>query len=745
MPVSLAHRPLAVAGPAVVAGALLHHGLGPPAWLVLAPCAVLAALRRDALVLAVLAALAAGLAADRRASLRSSAAPTRAPPELGRCVLEVTRSGHDPVRGRAWIEGRTPGGAGVLCLWPGEAVPGAGPGARVAVRARFRLPPTAANPGEQDARERLARRGVTLFADLRSAGNVDVLRAGGAGPLERARRAAAARLRATLPADAAPLACALLLGYRSGLSAEDRALFGRTGTLHVLAISGLHVMLLVGAVHALLKVCGLGPRSAAACSLALALLYVPLTGGAAPIRRAVTMLVFYGIALVRGRPPDAASALGGAAALLAIADPLDVRRIGFHLSFAAAAGIALLAGPWQHRWSRRHRLLARFPAVRADRPLRLRLAAYLLSALPVSLAAWCATAALVAHAFGVVTPLAPLANVAAGPFLVLAVPSIALLALGLPLASVVAWSLGGLKTTLIAIAQLPVGPVPVPAPPLAAVALWLAGVVVLRWRPAAGLMLLAGAAVWALARPPPSATALHLLDVGHGQAAIVRLGPRTVLVDAGSRGRLDLARRTVWPALRSLGVRRLDAVVCTHADADHWNALPDLFAIVPVGALLVGGELPPALRRAAAEHDVEIRRLRDGDTVAAGGNARLVVLQSGGIGTRNDRSVALALESGAGRVLLPADREDAGLAALLAPRLGRCDVLVAPHHGGRCRLASAFGAATRPRWLIVSSTARFAHRPTLRAYGAREIRGTWRDGCTTVDLSGDRIAVRGFR
>ena len=122
--------------------------------------------------------------------------------------------------------------------------------------------------------------------------------------------------------------------------------------MHLLAISGMHVLLLAGSIHKILRWLGAGPRLAAGCTLALAIAYVPLTGGAPPIRRAVTGLAFYGVALVRGRPGDPASALGGAALVSALFEPAQVATVGFRLSFCAAAAISLLASRWSRACAR---------------------------------------------------------------------------------------------------------------------------------------------------------------------------------------------------------------------------------------------------------------------------------------------------------------------------------------------------------------------------------------------------------
>jgi competence protein ComEC len=551
------------------------------------------------------------------------------------------------------------------------------------------------------------------------------------------RRAAADRLCTNLPPDVAPLAVALLLGDRSGLADDDRLLFERTGTMHVLAISGMHVLLLAAMVHALLRGLGLGPRAAAGATLALALAYVPVAGAGAPVRRAVAVLSFHGLALLRGRPPDAGSALGGALLLLSLTDPAESLSVGSLLSFVAAAAIVWLAGPWRDRWSARHRLLRRFPAIRQDRPVRLLVAGYLLAAVPVSLAAWLATAPIVARSFGVVTPLAPLVNIVVGPVVSVLLGAVALVALACPGAALAATALArALRALLGWGAALPGGLALVPPPPLAAVVLWLLGVALLRRGPLLATPCFLTSFVLAVATrmAPPPDPELVVLDVGHGQAVLLRWPDGgTVLVDAGSRTRPGVARLTLRPALRALGVTRLDAIVVTHADADHWNAVPLLLGLFPTGEVVSGAEPPRQVVEAARAAGVPLRVAVAGETLRMGPRARLSVLAAGeGARTENDASLALLYDAQGRRALLPADREERGLRLLLAAGTPRAEVLLAPHHGARCAEAGAFGRAVRPQLLLVSASRTFPDPATLEAYGAARTLATADAGAVIV-------------
>jgi competence protein ComEC len=285
---------------------------------------------------------------------------------------------------------------------------------------------------------------------------------------------------------------------------------------------------------------------------------------------------------------------------------------------------------------------------------------------------------------------------------------------------------------------------------VAALLLWLVGVAALRRFPRAGSVLVLAAVLLAVRSATPSASvpSLVMLDVGHGQAILLRTRDRAVLVDAGSHSRRNAGARVVVPALRALGIVRLDTIVCTHADADHWNAIPEILVRLPVGRVVVGDDPPAGLLAAAASQDVPVVRARPGAQLLAGTDRASLRALPGRPPQpdTNEGSLALVFEANGHRVLLPADREREGLAALLDAGLPRCAVLVAPHHGARCELAPRLADAVRPQLLLVSARARFADAETIAHYRARQVLRTFESGCVTVTLErGHPPTARVFR
>jgi competence protein ComEC len=569
------------------------------------------------------------------------------------------------------------------------------PGERLLARLALEPMRPRTNPGGSDPRRRWRRRGVRAYASLVDGAMVSAgVPASLAASVGRRRAQTAAALDPPdSPSRAGAVLRALVTGDRSRLTARVREPFVRSGTAHLLAVSGLHVGWVFALTQAavcwllrrlpglwLLRRAGdLGLLAGAVCAAG----YAALAGFGVPALRAAAMALAGTVAVLAGRPSLGANALSGAALLVLACAPRSLFEPAFALSFAAVGGILL--------W----------------RPPRGRVAA----TLHATAAAGLATAPLVA-AIGAPLPAGSLlANLFAIPVFAAGVVPLALVT-GLAAA---AWPGAGealrplatgaceLSLRLVEALGSPDLLAGASQPELRAAGLCVAGFAArsaLRVGQPRAACALAATALAVLLVPapapgtlaPPSVTAL---DVGHGDALLVRAAGRNWLVDAGSGGAgFDAGRAIVRPALRALGVQRLDVLVLTHSDRDHLGGAAAILAHVPVREVWLGAATrrhpaARALRRAAARRGVPLRVVAAGfRRREAGFDVRVLWPPAAErLRTSNETSLVLRIELAAGCLWLSGDapsRVERRLAAGQAP----CAFLKLGHHGSRSSSAA---------------------------------------------------------
>ena len=531
---------------------------------------------------------------------------------------------------------------------------------------------------------------------------------------------------------------ALVTGEKSGIPADTLTLLERTGTQHLVAVSGLQLALIGGALGALARL-SLRPLAGRAGPLVHRLLPVGVAVGACvaygaalgwPVSaaRAAVMVGAGGLAVALGRRPGPAALLGLAAYGVALASPADVGTPAFFLSFGAVLGIVL----WAPRWMR-------FLPPDAPRLLRAGLAA-----VAASLAATLGTLPVLAWWFQGVAPGAAFANVPGVPLLGGVAVVCALLVPVLP--GPLWWAplaVGDATVTLGLACMAPFAADPWPVAVGGAGALALA-LLVFHARDGLGAALL-GLLLLQLRPLPGGVLRVFFLDIGQGDATFVEMPDgRRLLVDGGP-GDDEVLR---W--LRRRGVGRLDAVVLSHPHPDHLNGLGPVLAGMPVGALFVprppevGEEDFLALWQSAFARGVPI----GGPAHAPGPGLRFVHPLGGfrapGRDRVNEESLVLEVTHAGQRVLLTGDIED-DAERWLGPRLGPVTVLKAPHHGSHSSSTGPLIRATAPAVIVVSCGRenRYRHpRPEmlLRTAGIPIYR-TDRDGTVVVELDGGPVRV----
>jgi competence protein ComEC len=236
------------------------------------------------------------------------------------------------------------------------------------------------------------------------------------------------------------------------------------------------------------------------------------------------------------------------------------------------------------------------------------------------------------------------------------------------------------------------------------------GLAAVAWWPARGLpvALVAGLLVTFGPAARPVVPELVMLDVGQGDALLLRHRGRAVLVDGGGWLGADFGGRVLLPALAAQGVRRLDAVVMTHPDRDHCGGLVEIADYLPVQQVWTG---PGWEREGCAGELLAVpgpthRLLATGDRLQAGA-WRLQVLAAGGgeDASTNDRSLVLAAEAAGRRVLLTGDISREVEARLVRSQAGSldADVLKVAHHGSKSSSSASFLVAAAPRLALISA------------------------------------------
>ena len=512
----------------------------------------------------------------------------------------------------------------------------------------------------------------------------------------------------------------LLAGDRSGIPEVLRSDFQRSGLVHVLAISGFHVVLLAGMLMIFLKATGLPHKAVIIIAVTLLAIYVPVTGGSPAVRRAVMMFSIPLIGTLFGKPANTLNSLGVALLLIILPEPSVIWNPGFQLSFAATAGI-IIGTP--------HNPTKFLPESFTKNKLWQKIQAFAIDPTYVTLCATLATAPFLIHHFKTLSPFAWFGNIIIVPAISLGMQA-GLFAQLSPVdfisgtfcaAARFFLRLASLLTRILsdsAAASMTVGPFS----PAVLVAL---GFLILLLpicrknfiaRKYAFLCVLVAAALLAFesyhAILHPSWT-LTTIDVGQGDSHLVKApSGKHFLIDTGDNSRQDSGKDIIVPFLHHIGVSKLDALIITHPDKDHFGGALSLLKMFPIKEVWASECAMKERKREwqqviheANKRNIPIRNMHRGILWKENYfEIRTIHPVENRCVEANEGSITLRLKGLGHSAVLSGDLTVAGEKQILKTDIYlKSDVLKLGHHGSKTSSSVKFLEAVAPSYAIVSS------------------------------------------
>ena len=652
---------------------------------------------------------------------------------------------------------------------------------------RFK-PPT--NPGQFNVARYLARKNVFIAASVKSRGGIEILRFAQndrwSGIFTKVKMKLRETATAGLLGNLSPedrnrgLLEALLLGYRGNIDSSTYRAFRKTGLLHFISLSGLHLGILAWIIWWVCKTAGLLKRARATiCIIAIGIFLLIVPPRAPTIRAAIICWVFC-LSFFFRRRSNSLNTLSLAAIILLLIRPTSLFEAGWQLSFASVLGIMLFTNRIESflyekitdsLWGEKilkTKLFFRVPPAAGS---------HLLKLFSIGLAAWLGGAGILLYHFYTINPLTSIWTVIAFPFvaLILTIGYLKIiLSLLLPtVAALLGVIVTGLATSLIwivehiaswHIASWDISQILIGHVPFAPIALYycfvlFAGFVYLR-RPLikkaiCTLMVLAivaflGVTKWQ--RTYRDDLVLTCLDVGHGQAILAQLpGSANILFDAGSLYKSNIGRRIVAPFLDYIGTNKIDAIIISHNDVDHINGIPEIVEYCKVHNVYANDAFfsqpdPWAtaefLKERLNEKRLEIKSLKALSLKSAADIKFLwptqQISQDEELGD-NDKSLVSLIEFAGKKILLCSDIEKFAQKELFKtfPNL-RADAVIVPHHGSVSTTDADFLETIDADILICScSRSQYEKQQVKRPGSNTPSFYTAKDGVITVRIDGE--------
>jgi competence protein ComEC len=567
---------------------------------------------------------------------------------------------------------------------------------------------------------------------------------------------------------------------------EDKLV--RTGTVHLMSISGLHIAVVGGLVLLIGRLLRVTPRTALYAALAVVLLYAMVALPSWPGWRSILLFAGATVGIAGRRWANSLHMLGLSVAAVLFIQPSDLGNGGFQVSLAAVLGLILFSnrvtsGFWLW-WRGPDPILPGDIPHSAWRNVWFIPTRFFLGALIASLVAWAMVMPLIAYHFGQMN----LWSVAAGVGL-LPLTAVALVAGVAKIILTLLWPSGAhlwaiasvqpillLQHAIDALDKLPGASIQMARPEIWSIAayyaLLLLAFVPFHWKPARWLFRVGPVATcaWMLlpsipahtnvATPGAAGLRITLLSIGAGQCCVVEPSPgRVDLFDVGSSTISDVMDAVLEPYLRDQACFGVEGIYLSHGDFDHISAAGQLFDAYTHPPVFIS---PHFARHAVGNYPAEalLQRLTDagcpptlihrGDTESLGHGVSVEVLWPPVDCPMNSNNcgVVMKLHFADRTVLFTADIQAPPEEALLKdPSQLKADILIAPHHGSAETTTAAFIRAVNPDWILASSALKLTHKQKVFDAIAAHYRfyRTSRCGAITVSIDpSGRISVDSF-
>lgn len=514
-------------------------------------------------------------------------------------------------------------------------------------------------------------------------------------------------------ADTAAFIKALLVGERVDIDYETNTAFKVSGISHIIAVSGLHMSVLFGAVYALTA---RNRWLSALLGIPIMLMFAAIVGFTPSVTRACIMQSVMLIGLLCKREYDQQTALAAAVALMIFANPMVVTSVSFQLSVGCVIGIILFSGRIMS-WLLERKWLSNVKG----KGILPRLRRWFISSVSISISASLMTTPLVAYYFETVSLVSILTNLLTvwlvSYIFMLAAAALVLSLVSMHLATLIGSAVGLMVSFVVGTAKL-LARIPLAAfyTQSDAIFIWLIGaylllvlflvikkhtVLIYTGIVTAGLIAaLAFSWIW----PQMDECRVSVLNVGQGQCILLQSDGKTFLVDCGGNSdtsSADLAAQM----LMSQGVFKLDGIFLTHYDRDHIGGIPYLLSRVNTSAIFL-----PVMDDSGDVADGIIERT-DGkvfwvgeDTYLTFADTKITLFAPEFADKGNEYCMCVLFQTENYDILITGDRDTTGERKLLSRvDLPELEVLIAGHHGSAYATGDQLLTETKPKLVLISA------------------------------------------